>query len=137
VSGSLSTVGTVTSNLGTIGSIISLITTIVVIVGGLWAVRSRRQSRENRELREVRDTNVAAMGYIYEMEMALGQASRRYNFTVNIEKPEVLKKDYIQEQADATQNTELQSLLTIMQTVQNLNPVKPLISGEKLSEPPN
>lgn len=127
------------SNLGTIGSIISLLTTIAVVVGGLITVRSRRLSREARQLREVRDLNVAAMGYIYELEMAIGQAQRRYNFKVNIDKPDVLKKDYIQEQADATQNTELQQLLSIVQTVQNLNPAKPLISGsgEKANEPPH
>jgi hypothetical protein len=131
--------GTVSSNLGTIGSVISLITTVAVVVGGLFAVRSRRLSKEARELREIRDVNVSAMGYIYELEMAMGQAQRRYNFKVNIEKPDVLKKDYIQEQADTTQNSELQQLLSIVQTVQNLNPAKPLISGsgEKPNDPPH
>lgn len=128
--------GSVSGNLGTIGSIISLLTTVAVIVGGLVAVRSRRLSREARELRAVRDVNVAAMGYIYELELALGQASRRYNFRVTIDKPDVLKTEFIEDKAAATDNSELQDLLTLVQKFQSFNPAQPLISGEKPSEPP-
>lgn len=120
-------------NLGAIGGLISLLTTFLFAIGGLVTIRTRRLSREATELRELREFNVASMGYIYSLEMAIQQIQHKYPITVKVEKPEILTKSYIEERAETTQNSELQQLTGILQLLSTQAP-KPMISGD--NEPP-
>lgn len=106
-------------NLGTIGTVVSLLTTLLFALAGLITIRSRRLSNEAKELRELRDYNVAAMGYIYDLEMALTEISKKTSTSYRVEKPEILKTSYIEHRAQTTENPEIQQLAELVQQLQS------------------
>jgi hypothetical protein len=119
-------------NLGQLGELASLLTTFIFAIGGLFTIRQRRRSREVTELRGLRDFNVAAMGYIYSLEMAIQEIQHKYPIRVKVEKPDILTQSYVEKRAESTQNTELQQMKDIMALLQMSAP-KPVISGENES----
>jgi hypothetical protein len=106
-------------NLATVGTVVSLLTTLVFIAGSLITIRSRRLSTEAKELRELRDYNVAAMGYIYDLEMTLTEMSKKTNTSYRVDKPEILKTSYIEERAQTSGNPEIQQLAEMLRQIQS------------------
>lgn len=107
--------------LGTLGVAVSIGMAIGVVVVALIAARSRRTARKNSELEELREMNLAAMGYIYRIEMAYQQACNRLNINVDwetLQKPNILNRQYLAEKAINEGNREIQDLVAAVTRIQ-------------------
>lgn len=107
--------------LGTLSIAVSLGIAFGVIVVSLIAARSRRTARKNSELEELREMNLAAMGYIYRVEMAYQQACNRLSINVDwdaLQKPKILNRQYLAEKAINEGNREIQDLVTAVTRIQ-------------------
>lgn len=109
-------------NLGAIGTAISLLTTFLFAVGGLITIRSRRLSNEAKELRELREYNVASTGYIYDLEMALMEITKKTGVALKIDKPEILKRSYLEARAQESGNQELQQMAQLLTDLRDRTP---------------
>ena len=110
-------------NIGALGTGISVLTTVLFVIGGLITIRTRRLSTEAKELRELREMNRAAMSYIYDLEMAIDEVSRRSGIKLAaMDKPEILKRSYLEQKAQESGNPEIQGVLDIMQEIRNRHP---------------
>lgn len=110
-------------NLGVIGSAVSLLTMLLFAIGSLITIRTRRLSTEAKELRELRDYNVASTGYIYELEMALMEVTKKTGTTVTITKPDILKKSYIEQRAQDSGNPQIQQMAQLLEDLQKRMPM--------------
>jgi hypothetical protein len=121
---------TVNISISEIGSAVSLLTFVLFVAISLAGVRTRRLSREARELREIREINVDALRYIYNLEIAADQAAQVAGVTLNVEKPESLKRSYLIERAG--DNSELSHMADVAKMLQQANPTnfQNLIDGK-------
>jgi hypothetical protein len=117
-------------NFGAIGGVISLITTFLFAIGGLVTIRARRLSKEASELRELREMNVAAMRYIYDLEMAADEAARLAGVKLNLVKPDLLKRSFIEAKVESTNNSELDQVLAVMKAFQQQQPPNSALGGK-------
>jgi hypothetical protein len=107
--------------LGTLGLAVSVGTAIGLVVVALIAARSRRTARKNSELEELREMNLAAMGYIYRVEMAYQQACNRLGVGVDweaLKKPRILNRQYLAEKAINEGNREIADLVSAVTHMQ-------------------
>lgn len=101
-------------NLGAIGTIVSLLVTLLFGIGGIVGIRQRRLSKEAQDLRELREMNLEAMKYIYQMEFAFAEISGKYGVEFSFEKPDILKKSYLEKKAANEKNNELEQVAKVM-----------------------
>lgn len=107
--------------LGTLGLAVSVGMALGVVVVALIAARSRRTARKNSELEELREMNLAAMGYIYRIEMGYQQACNRLGISVDweaLQKPKILNRQYLAEKAINEGNREIQDLVAAVTRIQ-------------------
>lgn len=95
---------------GVLGTVIALLSALLFAIGSVIAIRQKRLSQEARDLRELRETNVEAMGYIYDLELAIREASKELGRRIIVEKPEILKASFLEAKAKTEGNHALQDL---------------------------
>lgn len=108
-------------DIATLGIVVSIAAFLAMIVVGLVAVRFRRVARKSSELEELRDMTVAAMGYIYRVELALQQAANEAGVEVDwdaLKKPEILDRKYLVKKARDEGNREIQELFSTVSAIQ-------------------
>lgn len=95
---------------GALGTAIALLSALLFAIGSVLAIRQKRLSQEAKDLRELRETNIEAMGYIYDLELAMLQASKELGRKIVVEKPEILKVSFLEAKAEREGNHALQDL---------------------------
>jgi hypothetical protein len=103
----------------TLGVVVTSLTGLLFAIGSLLGIRLRWLSREARDRRELREMNVEAMGYIYDMEMALVEASKALGRKITVEKPEILKRSFLE--AKAAQEDKGNTFTDMAQVVEKLH----------------
>src|ERR1044072_1995332 len=94
---------------------------LATIVVGLMIARLRRVSKRNSDLEEVREVNIAAMGYIYRIEMAFQEACHRLGAEpdwASLDKPEILKRSFLAKKARDEGNQEIAALAATLADIQ-------------------
>jgi HAMP domain-containing protein len=107
--------------IATLGVALSAVAFLAMIGVGLIAARLRRTARKSSELEEVRDMNIAAMGYIYRLEMAIQEACNRAGVDVDwvkLNKPEILDRKFLAEKAKSEGNREIQEMVATIAAMQ-------------------
>jgi hypothetical protein len=107
--------------LATIGVVVSLGVAFATVVVALIIARLRRVARKNSELEELRDMNLKAMGYIYRLEMAFQEACQRLGVDpdwVKLDKPDILRRQYLAEKALNEGNREIAELAAALAAIQ-------------------
>jgi hypothetical protein len=107
--------------LATWGILVSILAFLTLIVIALIVARLRRTARKSSELEELRDMTLAAMGYIYRVEVALQQAANKLGVDVDwaaLDKPEVLDRKFLVAKARDEGNREIQDLMNAVTTIQ-------------------
>jgi HAMP domain-containing protein len=123
--------------LATLGAVLSVTAFLVAIVVGLIVARLRRTVRKSSELEELRDMHLAAMGYIFRIEMALQEAANRAGVTVDwdsLDKPEILDRKFLAKKAKEEGNREIQDLVSTVNAMQEQ--LKGLIPQFPMKEKP-
>lgn len=101
-----------------INALISGISGLLGAGGLAIGVYTRRLSKEARELRELREGYRAAMSYIFDLELAADEASRRSGLKINIIKPEILKVSYLMGRADEG-NSEIEKVVKFVENLKS------------------
>lgn len=96
------------------GSVVSILTFLLTAIVGIIGVRTRRLSQEAKEKRELREMNLAAMNYIYHLEMAAQELANRTGVKINVEKPKILMTSYLEVIAGAKDNSALSEMAEVM-----------------------
>lgn len=95
---------------GALGTAIALLSALLFAIGSVVAIRQKRLSQEAKDLRELRETNVEAMGYIYDLELAIREASRELGRKITVDKPDILKASFLEAKAEKEGNNALQDM---------------------------
>jgi hypothetical protein len=107
--------------LAVVGLAVSLGIGLVSVVVVLMIARIRRVSKRNSDLEEVREMNVAAMGYIFRVELAIQEACHRLGTEPDwaaLDKPEILKRSFLARKAQDEGNKEIAELVAIVSQLQ-------------------
>ena len=107
--------------LAALGIIVSVSAFFGTIVIALISARARRTARKNSELEELRELHLAAMGYIFTLEMAYQEACSRLGIKADwkaLDKPEILNRKFLAEKAIEEGNQEFKELAAAIAAIQ-------------------